>query len=208
MRHQITHFSQGAGESLHEAWDYFLDLIRKCPHHGVPKWVQVQYFYHGLREDIKLFVNAPYGGSIMGQHEDMIWEILENICENSLNNESLGVNDRTSTRALTNNWGVHESRGLFASIDLELVASKLDKVSIIEKKVDDITRHLHKTTSTSQSTYTPPPSGREAAHNIYHSQGMDAYPPPSDFDLGGNSRPTYHSWGNSKPLYPDFSRVP
>jgi hypothetical protein len=129
------------------------------------------------------------------------------MCENSLNNESLGAYDRTTTFTLTNNRGVHKTRGLSTSVDLELLASHLDQVSIINKKVDDITQHLHKTIAVQQSTYTHPPSGREAAHNIYHSQGMDAYPPPSNYGLGGNSMSAYSNWGNSEPSYSDLSGI-
>ena len=78
----------------------------------------------------------------MDQHEDTVWEILENMCENSINNESMGMFDQMNVRALMNPKGAQETQGLSSSVDLELMASHLDKVSIIEKKVDELTRHL------------------------------------------------------------------
>ena len=209
LRHQITHFTQQPGEPLHEAWDRFLDLMRKCPHHGVPKWEQVQSFYQGLREDIRLFVNATCGGNIMGQHEDTVWEILENMCENSINNDSLGLFDRTNARASTNLRGTHETQDLSTSVDLELMASRLDKVSIIEKKVDELTRHLQQATF-AQNSFARPPLARETVQNIYHqpAKGMNPYPPPSTSRTGVTSDPFYSSWGNSEPSYSDFPEVP
>ncbi|KAJ9166960.1 hypothetical protein P3X46_021649, partial [Hevea brasiliensis] len=34
-------------ESLYEAWERYKDLQRRCPHHGIPKWMLVQHFYNG-----------------------------------------------------------------------------------------------------------------------------------------------------------------
>ena len=36
MRNDITNFFQQDQESLYEAWERYKDLIRKCPHHGLP----------------------------------------------------------------------------------------------------------------------------------------------------------------------------
>ena len=76
----------------------------------------------------------------MGKHENAIWKILENTTENSINNASMGMFDRTITRASMNTSGTHEAQDLSSSVDMEVVASRLDKVSIIEKKLDDLTR--------------------------------------------------------------------
>ncbi|KAL5549738.1 hypothetical protein UlMin_004969 [Ulmus minor] len=40
MRNDITNFFQHDQESLYEAWERFKDLLRKCPHHGLPLWMQ------------------------------------------------------------------------------------------------------------------------------------------------------------------------
>ena len=41
MRNDITNFLQQDQESLYEAWERFKDLLRKCPHHDLPMWMQV-----------------------------------------------------------------------------------------------------------------------------------------------------------------------
>jgi hypothetical protein len=34
----ITDFSQIEREPFHETWERMNKLLRKCPHHAVPKW--------------------------------------------------------------------------------------------------------------------------------------------------------------------------
>jgi hypothetical protein len=66
----ITGFSQINGESFHKTWKRMKDLLRKCLHHAVPKWQQVQCFYDGLIEPHRLIVNASCGGTFMLKNED------------------------------------------------------------------------------------------------------------------------------------------
>ena len=37
VRRAIREFSQGPGEVFYEAWERLRDLLRQCPHHGIPK---------------------------------------------------------------------------------------------------------------------------------------------------------------------------
>ena len=46
---EINTFGQLEGESLVEAWDRFHELLRKCPHHRLTRWMQVHTFYNGMR---------------------------------------------------------------------------------------------------------------------------------------------------------------
>ena len=58
MRNDITNFLQQDQESLYEAWERFKDLLRKCLHHGLPLWMQVQMFYNGLLLNTQTKVDA------------------------------------------------------------------------------------------------------------------------------------------------------
>ncbi|GLU07084.1 hypothetical protein SLE2022_240580 [Rubroshorea leprosula] len=40
MRNDIATFVQLDMESLYEAWERYKELLRKCPHHGLPIWLQ------------------------------------------------------------------------------------------------------------------------------------------------------------------------
>ena len=37
VRRAIREFSQGSGEVFYEAWERLRDLLRQCPHYGIPK---------------------------------------------------------------------------------------------------------------------------------------------------------------------------
>ena len=37
VRRAIREFSQGSGEVFYEALERLRDLLRQCPHHGIPK---------------------------------------------------------------------------------------------------------------------------------------------------------------------------
>jgi hypothetical protein len=66
----ITGFSQIEGEPFYETWERMKDLLRKCPHHAVPKWQLVQCFYDGLTEPHRQMVDYSCGGTFMLKSED------------------------------------------------------------------------------------------------------------------------------------------
>ena len=39
MRIEINSFAQKDSESLTETWDRYKELLRKCPHHGLTRWI-------------------------------------------------------------------------------------------------------------------------------------------------------------------------
>ena len=44
VRIAIREFSQGPDEVFYEAWEGLRDLLRQCPHHGIPKYEISQIF--------------------------------------------------------------------------------------------------------------------------------------------------------------------
>ena len=70
LRNDITTFIQFEGESLYEAWERYKDLLRRCPYHDLPAWLQVQTFYNGLGAINRSMVDATTGGALMSKtHE-------------------------------------------------------------------------------------------------------------------------------------------
>ena len=80
IRKAITSFSQIEGEQFHETWERMKDFLRKCPHHQVPRWQLVQYFYDGLTEKDWQMVDSSCGGTFMLKSEDEAWALFET-CE-------------------------------------------------------------------------------------------------------------------------------
>ena len=80
---EINSFGQLEGESLAEAWDRFHELLRKCLHHRLTRWMQVHTFYNGLRNATRSVIDASAGGVLMKKTTDQAYEILEDATNNT-----------------------------------------------------------------------------------------------------------------------------
>jgi len=77
LRNDITSFKQHDDEPLDAAWERFGDLLRRCPHHGLPKWLEVHTFFNGLTRSTKISINAAAGGKFAIKGADEAYELLE-----------------------------------------------------------------------------------------------------------------------------------
>ncbi|GAB2280909.1 hypothetical protein Dimus_039435 [Dionaea muscipula] len=82
-RREITTFQQHSDEYLFESWERFGDLLRKYPHHAIPKWQLVQIFYFGLLPQHRQMMDASCGGSVMMKDENEVWTLFENLSDAS-----------------------------------------------------------------------------------------------------------------------------
>ena len=80
---EINTFRQLEGESLLEAWDRFHELLRKCPHHRLTRWMKVHTFYNGVRNATRTVIDALAGGALMKKTTDQAYEILEDAATNT-----------------------------------------------------------------------------------------------------------------------------
>ena len=76
-------FKQMEGENLVEAWEIFHELLRRCPHHRLNRWMQVHTFYNGLSDSTRTVINASVGGVLMKKTTDQAYGILEDMAANS-----------------------------------------------------------------------------------------------------------------------------
>ena len=88
MRRAIRKFSQGWGEVFYEAWERLRDLLRQCPHHGIPKHEITQIFYDVLGALDRYLLDATSGGTFMSKYEDEALELIELVVENSHHHEA------------------------------------------------------------------------------------------------------------------------
>ena len=58
-------------------------MLRRLPHHGLPKWLQVQTFYNGLSGNTKTLVDAAAGGALTGKTVDEAYQLLEEMAANN-----------------------------------------------------------------------------------------------------------------------------
>ena len=83
VRRSIRELSQGASEVFYEAWERLRDLLRQCPHRGIPKNEITQIFYDGLGAPNRYLLDAASGGTFMSKYEDEALELIELVAENS-----------------------------------------------------------------------------------------------------------------------------
>ncbi|XP_062117710.1 uncharacterized protein LOC133831432 [Humulus lupulus] len=85
IRGEINNFCQFEGESLYDAWERFKELLRKCPHHGIVKWMLVHTFYNGLRGNTRTIIDAAVGEAFMSKSTNESYELLEEMAMNNYN---------------------------------------------------------------------------------------------------------------------------
>ena len=83
LRNDFSSFVQMDLETLYDAWERYKDLLRSCPHHGLPLWLQVQTFYNGMNPSTRQMIDAAAGGTINNKTPEEAYEFIE---EMSLNN--------------------------------------------------------------------------------------------------------------------------
>jgi len=101
LRGDLTTFTQLEFESIYETWERYKGLIRKVPHHRLPAWLEIQFFYNGLNPNTKMIIDATAGGALVGKERDEAYELLEEMASNSYQWQS----DRAMPRKAV---GVHE----------------------------------------------------------------------------------------------------
>ncbi|KAL5574298.1 hypothetical protein UlMin_023895 [Ulmus minor] len=69
--------------SLNSKAKRFKDLLRKCPHHGLPLWMQVQTFYNGLLSNTQTMVDAASGGAFFNKSPEEGYELIEVMASNN-----------------------------------------------------------------------------------------------------------------------------
>ena len=68
---------------MYEAWERYKDLLRKCPHHELPGWLQILTFYNGLRLEHRVMVDATAGGSLMRRTPEDAYGLLYDMALNA-----------------------------------------------------------------------------------------------------------------------------
>ncbi|XP_027338037.1 uncharacterized protein LOC113851968 [Abrus precatorius] len=94
IRGEITSFVQQDGEPLYEAWERYKELLRKCPHHCIPEWMQLETFYNGMTATTKTMIDAAAGGSLSSKTLEEAQQIIEMMASSMYQH----VNERQATR--------------------------------------------------------------------------------------------------------------
>ncbi|KAL0433575.1 UNVERIFIED_CONTAM: hypothetical protein Slati_2691800 [Sesamum latifolium] len=82
MLNDITSFVQLDRESLYDTWKRFKSMLRKCPHHELPVWRQVQTFYNCVTLANRATIDATAGGTIIKELPSEASNIIDEIAAN------------------------------------------------------------------------------------------------------------------------------
>ncbi|XP_062089610.1 uncharacterized protein LOC133796144 [Humulus lupulus] len=83
FKSEIMSFHQLEDESTSDLWERFKELLRKCPHHGIPHCIQMETFYNGLNAASRMVLDASANGAILSKSYNPAFEILERIASNN-----------------------------------------------------------------------------------------------------------------------------
>nr|GEX02831.1 reverse transcriptase domain-containing protein [Tanacetum cinerariifolium] len=78
LRNGISNFEQKFGESFHEAWDRYKDLLRACPHHGFTELYPLNTFYNALNHTDQDSLNAAASGNLLERSTQDVLMIIKN----------------------------------------------------------------------------------------------------------------------------------
>ena len=83
-------------EVFYEARERLRDLLRQCPHHGIPKHEITQIFYDGLGAPDRYFLDAASGGTFISKYEDEVLELIELVAEISHHHADKSFDERSA----------------------------------------------------------------------------------------------------------------
>ncbi|KAK9003612.1 hypothetical protein V6N11_084251 [Hibiscus sabdariffa] len=82
LQNHITSFRQEDDEAMHEAWERYRDLFRRCPMHGLPEWTQVSIFYNSVNTPTRMMLDASTNGTLLDKPLRESLEILDKLAQN------------------------------------------------------------------------------------------------------------------------------
>ena len=104
-------------ENIAEAWERFHELLRRCSHHRLNKWMQIHTFYNSLSDYTRTVIDASVGGALMKKTTNQAYGILEDKATNS------------------NQWPKDRvvSRKAVGGIDTEVLSNLVNHVALLTK---------------------------------------------------------------------------
>src|ERR1044072_955611 len=85
---EIMAFAESESENLHEAWERFKKLLRKCPQHNLTLAEQVTKFYDGLLYSVRSSLDAAANGEFDAKSPQEGKELIEKMAARAVNSVS------------------------------------------------------------------------------------------------------------------------
>ncbi|XP_076903719.1 uncharacterized protein LOC143558843 [Bidens hawaiensis] len=195
-RANITGFRTDDDESLHAAWERYKSLLRRCPHHGLSVWLQVQTFFDAQSSQNKQAIDQIAVGDLGSKSPNEAFEVLEKVAK-----KSFAYNPPRSTPA---HKGIHHvDSNTLVTAQLEALSKKFEQLQAELSKTRltcDTCGGNHKTSDCKQVIMDMEEVNFIARQNNSFS---------NNYNPGWRNHPNF-SWkdgGNTQPL-PGFEKRP
>lgn len=83
MRNNISSYAKMETKTLYDTWERFKDLMRRCPHHSLSTWLQMQTFYNRLNLATRQMIIAAARGTLNSKTIEMAHELIEEMTMNN-----------------------------------------------------------------------------------------------------------------------------
>ncbi|XP_063946058.1 uncharacterized protein LOC135151506 [Daucus carota subsp. sativus] len=178
------------GETLCEAWERYKEMLRKCPHHGMPDWMAINCFYNGLGPQSRPMLDAASGGALLTKSYEEAYELIEMMAANEYQNptqrlhqgKAAGILDVDATTALT--------------AQIKALTMKMDSlVNLGIQQPPSVCELCAGTHSTDQCAISS--ESAQFVSNFQRSQ----QPAPATYHLNNRNHPNF-SWSNNQNFMP------
>jgi len=119
---------------LYETWEWFKDLLRLCPHHGLQCWMIIQAFYNGTNQSVRSTIDVAAGGTLMNKTKGEAYNLIEGM---TLNNFQ---------------WSTEQGQPQQVRGKLEV-----DELTLLSAKVDALTQRLDRMNVNAVNSSAPSP---------------------------------------------------
>ncbi|XP_056169335.1 uncharacterized protein LOC130138641 [Syzygium oleosum] len=166
----------------------FKELLRRCPHHGLPVWMQVHTFYNGVMPNLRSTIDAAAGGTLNNKSPEEAFDLLEEMAANSYQWPIERLSARKSS-------GIHEV-GVNTTIVAEFAAlnKKIDSVLKIQGPTCEFCNGSHASTECQVGNpFTHPPENTNFVGNFSRPPQNNPY--SNTYNPRWQNHPNF-SWSN------------
>ncbi|KAL0315339.1 UNVERIFIED_CONTAM: hypothetical protein Sradi_5412100 [Sesamum radiatum] len=161
----------------------FKSMLRKCPHHELPVWRQVQTFYNGVTLANRVTIDAAAGGTIMKKLPSEAFNIIDEIATNLYSYGQERVEKRTA--------GIHS----------------IDAISALSAQMTTLTQKVDNLGAAMWNGAPIGPCGCMRSNGAFESRLSTFNPHSSTYNPGWRSHPNL-SWSNNQQQGPQGYHQP
>jgi hypothetical protein len=79
---EVTNFKQQEGKILHDTWERFKLLLKRCSRHKYSNMDKILYFTSGLQAPTRMLADTSVGETIKTKTTEEVRELIENMAHN------------------------------------------------------------------------------------------------------------------------------